>query len=295
MERKDYRQDVTNAIIEALESPKKWNKTWDSLAYAPYNMESGKKYKGGNHLHLIFTSVNKGYTDPRWCTYNQAQKLGYQVRKGEKSTRVEFWQFIKEDKKNNKGEILTRPIHRTYAIFNAQQMDNVPALVMETREISPIESAEKIINESGARILHDISGRAYYSPSKDEIHLPIKNTFHSSEDYYATALHELAHWTGHFSRLNRETLKTASFGTPDYAKEELRAEIASMFLQVETGISYNSDNHVAYLQSWLQALKKDKHEIFKAASDAEKIVDFLLKRESKEQEETLEETTSIAA
>ena len=138
-----------------------------------------------------------------------------------------------------------------------------------------IELAEAMLKRSGAKIFNDQANRAYYRPSADEIHLPAQEAFPEIADYYATALHELGHWTGHSSRLNRFGMGSVDFGSPTYAKEELRAELASTFLSADLGIPMNTQNHAAYIGSWLKALKEDKTEIFKAANDASKIAKYL--------------------
>ena len=138
-----------------------------------------------------------------------------------------------------------------------------------------IELAEAMLKRSGAKIFNDQANQAYYRPSADEIHLPAQEAFPEIADYYATALHELGHWTGHSSRLNRFGMGSVDFGSPTYAKEELRAELASTFLSADLGIPMNTQNHAAYIGSWLKALKEDKSEIFKAANDASKIAKYL--------------------
>src|SRR5262249_52563732 len=128
-----------------------------------------------------------------------------------------------------------------------------------------------------ASISHDQSDRAFYSRANDSIHLPAKASFKDAAGYYGTALHELAHWSGHPSRLNRATLNDSyQFGDVNYAKEELRAELASVFLAAERGIPHDPEQHAAYVGAWIQGLRQDKHEIFRAAHDASTATDFLL-------------------
>lgn len=135
------------------------------------------------------------------------------------------------------------------------------------------ELAENMLIRSGAVIKHDQADRAFYTPTKDEIHLPPRECFKELVDYYATALHELSHWTGHSSRLNRKM--GTSFASPEYAKEELRAEMASVYLSMDLGLPVNTFSHAAYTQSWLKELKNDKMEFFKASNDAIKITNYL--------------------
>src|SRR3954466_11238176 len=139
------------------------------------------------------------------------------------------------------------------------------------------ETGESILRNSGAEIRHDQRDRAFYSRSEDAVHLPRQDAFRSAADYYGTALHELAHWSGHPTRLNRPTLNESyRFGDPNYAKEELRAELTSVFLAAERGIPHNPEQHAAYVGSWISALKNDKHEIFRAAKEAHSAADYLL-------------------
>jgi antirestriction protein ArdC len=218
---------------------------------------------------------------------------GWQVRRGEKGTQIEFWE-VKPERGNKEAEQPTgdqgeatdrnrerngsRLIHRVYTVFNARQIEGVPAYKpKEHNTFQVIESAEQILNNSGARITHDQADRAFYSRASDSIHLPPREAFKDQAGYYGTALHELAHWTGHPSRLNRQTLnETYRFGDKNYAREELRAELASVFLAAERGIPHDPAQHASYVGSWISALKQDKNEIFRAAHDASAASDFLL-------------------
>ena len=291
--KKDLRKELTDKIISELEKGVvPWEKPWDGAQSfnRPINASTGKGYQGGNALHLLFESQKKGYNDPRWCTYIQASENGWQVKKGEKATLIEFWKFHDEkiikdstgkplcdDSGKQKKELIERkaPIVLHYYVFNAKQIDGVPLFQNQNKfAFEKVEKAEEILRKSGAKICHDQADRAYYSSANDEIHLPDKVTFLDKESYYSTALHELGHWTGHQSRLNRD-LKH-SFGTEGYAKEELRAEIASAFLSFETGIDPNIGQHASYIKSWIKILKEDKNEIFRAARDAELISNYVM-------------------
>jgi antirestriction protein ArdC len=285
--KRDLRQEVTDSIIAALEKGvAPWQKPWQSGAIEmPLNPTTGKSYRGGNAVHLMVVGMRNGYEDPRWLTYRQAQEKGWQVRRGERGTQIEFWQFpdtesaareTSRDSVSDSGN--DRLIYRVYTVFNARQIDGIPAhapLVRQEWEIA--QSAESILQHNSARIYHDQADRAFYDRRSDTIHLPPRSAFKSAGDYYGTALHEAAHASGHPSRLNRETLNESyRFGDVAYAKEELRAELASVFLMAERGIPHNPDRHAAYLSSWVNALKQDKHEIFRAARDAHRAADFLI-------------------
>jgi antirestriction protein ArdC len=285
--KRDLRQEITDDIIAALEKGvAPWQKPWQSGAFEmPHNPTSGKPYRGGNAIHLMMSSMRKGFEDPRWITYRQAQENGWQVRRGEKGIHIEFWQFPanqpdgrEEAEIDNPLQSRDRFIYRVYTVFNASQIEGIPAHTPRVRqEWEVIQGAEAILQNSGARISHDQADRAFYSRVSDSIHLPVRAAFNNAGDYYGTALHELAHWTGHPQRLNRETLNESyRFGDLEYAKEELRAELASVFLMAERGIPHNSDSHAAYLGSWLKTLRDDKHEIFRAARDAHKAADLLI-------------------
>jgi antirestriction protein ArdC len=285
--KRDLRQEITDNIIAALEKGvAPWQKPWQSGAFEmPLNPTSGKPYRGGNAIHLMMSGMREGFEDPRWITYRQAQENGWNVRRGEKGTQIEFWQLPKnkpsgfEKSKDDTPESSRDGfIYRVYTVFNASQIDGIPEHTPRMRqEWEIVQGAEAILQNSGARIIHDQPDRAFYNRLTDTIHLPPRAAFDSAGSYYGTALHETAHWTGAPERLNRETLNNShGFGDIEYAKEELRAELASVFLMAERGIPHNYDGHAAYLGSWLTALREDKHEIFRAARDAHKAADLLI-------------------
>ena len=177
---------------------------------------------------------------------------------------------------------LERPKVITAAVFNAEQIDGIPALEPErTYDWDPVEQAEKLLEASGAKIEHSQIGGAYYRLSTDTIRLPAQDRFETPSDYYATALHELGHWTGHPDRLNRDL--SNPFGSEGYAREELRAEIASLILGSELGIGYDPDRHAGYVDHWVQILTETPKEILYAAADAERISDYILTIEQKKE------------
>lgn len=293
---RDFRQEVTNNIVQLLErGAAPWQKPWEPGASSlgmPFNPTSDRAYRGGNAILLMATGLQRGYQDPRWMTYKQAADNGWQVRRGEKGTQIEFWEAKEasgqsrpsapegegdSNSQNSRAE-KSRFIHRVYTVFNAQQIDGVlPYNPKHHTRFEAVHAGEQILNNSDARIAHDQADRAFYSRSEDSIHLPPKDAFRDAAGYYGTALHELAHWTGHPSRLNRTTLTDSyRFGDANYAKEELRAELASVFLAAQRGIPHNPEHHAAYVNSWIGALKRDKNEIFRAAHDASKAADFIL-------------------
>ena len=276
------------AMLEAGTSP--WQKGWTPSRRAlPFNPETGTVYKGINRIGLMMS----GYDDPRWMTYQQAHAAGYQVRRGEKGTQIAHYKWtLEKDRLDEAGRpvldgngrpeketiTLQRPIVSIYSVFNVAQIDgDIPALPKERGyEWEPQRRAESMLAASGAVIIHDQTDRAFYRPFTDDIHLPPKDRFDAPDKYYATALHELGHWTGHASRLDRPS---GVFGTESYAREELRAEIASWMIGEESGVGHDPGDHAAYVQSWINALRNDPSEIARACRDAEDIRDYLLELE----------------
>ena len=210
--KRDFRQEVTDRIITMLESgvapwQKPWNPTEASVGM-PFNPTTERSYRGGNAIHLMATGLRQDYDDPRWMTYKQAADHGWQVRRGEKGTQIEFWEAKAEPKEQRQPEPGTgdqserekrcsRLIHRVYTVFNAKQIDGVPPY--QPRQRIPFEvaqSGESILENSGAKIQHDQADRAFYSRSSDTIQVPPKDAFKDAAGYYGTALHELAHWSG---------------------------------------------------------------------------------------------------
>lgn len=255
-------------------------------AIAPYNATTGKPYRGANSLWLAM----QGRDDPRWLTFNQAKALGAKVRKGEHGSVIQYVRFEEErvtrdeagnvvkdaDGKSVKQSVrLESPVVVSAVVFNAAQIDGLPPLEPPAEQNWPdLEAAEQILADSGAVIDHRARAGAYYTPATDTITLPEKGRFTDAAGYYATALHELGHWSGHESRLARDL--TGRFGSESYAKEELRAEIASMMIGRDLRIGHDPGQHAAYVKSWIKVLKEDPKEIVRAANDAEKIRAFVL-------------------
>lgn len=302
--KKPFHEVVAEKLIEQLKAgTAPWQRPWEPgepNAYLPMNPTTGKRYKGINAIHLMA----QGRSDGRWMTYKQAAAVGAQVRKGEKGTPVQYWKFSEEQNKvdesgrpvlNAKGEPvketvqLERPRVFFATVFNAEQIDGLPPIQKKEQTWSAVERAEHILKASGASITHAPGDRAFYRPATDSIHLPDRGQFPSADNYYATALHELGHWTGHASRLDRDLAHP--FGSEGYAKEELRAEIASMILGDELGIGHDPGQHAAYVGSWIKALQDEPLEVFRAAADAEKIHNYVLAFEQKQvQEQTQQQT-----
>lgn len=283
----DHYQDVTNKIIECLErGVRPWSKPWDddkALPFWPCNAATGRKYRGINIL-LLMSNDNALNGDPRWCSYKQAKEKGWQVRQGEKGTRIYFFKPIEvRNERNEQGlpneqqtKKKTVPILRAYTVFHASQLDGIPPNEhqQDQPEFDPVHEAEVIL--LNAKVIICIGGdKAFYHPPTDHIQMPPRQAFNTASGYYATALHELAHWTGGKEDRVPRNLK-GRFGSAAYAREELRAEMGSAFVCTEIGIPHDIEDNASYIDSWLKVLKEDKHEIFRAASDAQKIADYCL-------------------
>jgi putative DNA primase/helicase len=227
-------------------------------------------------------------------TYRQAQTKGYQVRRGEKGTQVQYWRFDEERKIiDANGESHTEKVHLERPqvfvayVFNAEQIEGVPPAPSRECSWNPLEKAEQLVQAANPKLQHGAGDRAYYRPSTDSVHLPLKEQFPSAENYYSTPLHELGHWSGHETRLNRDL--SDPFGSIGYGREELRAEIASMIIGSELGIGYDPGQHAAYVASWIQILEDQPFEIFRAAADGEKIHTHLLQGLQQQQSVSSEE------
>ena len=277
-----HSRDVVERLIRQMEEGTgPFVQPWDARMDLglPMNPTTGKTYKGGNLLHLWALQNAWDLKDNRWMTYKQAAAVGAQVRKGERASVIEFWDWspVEEAKKTGDPELIAKAHPKVFfpRVFNASQIDGLPALVLPEQRPEPEihQACEKVIQDSGANIHHDGGNQAFYRPMTDSIHLPERNTFHSASGYYATALHELGHWTGFPSRLNRPM--TGGFGSVDYAKEELVAEVTSMLMGERLGIGHDPTQHAAYIQHWIQILRNDPRELFRAAAAAERVVEFL--------------------
>ncbi|HKN27899.1 MAG TPA: zincin-like metallopeptidase domain-containing protein [Roseiarcus sp.] len=282
-QRRDHYQELTDKIIAALEAgTAPWRRPWDKTACggatAPVNAATGHRYRGINLFVLGMSPLAFASNDSRWCSYRQAAARGWQVRKGEKATPVYFYKPIEIEDKTNDGERETRriPILRTFSVFHASQIDGIPALApaVATKAVAErIEDVEIILQASGVPVR--IGGdRAFYNPTFDFIQMPLDEAFHSPEQRAATFFHELSHASGHASRLNRNL--SGQFGSVSYAKEELRAELASYAIGSIIGLPCDVPNHASYIQSWIDVLKQDRREIFHAAAEAQRIADYIL-------------------
>lgn len=273
-------QKFAEEIIEQLKAgTAPWVKPWaenEAFSRLPINAFSKVEYRGANILRLFTSAAQKGFNDSRWMTFKQASEHKMQVKKGSKGTQISFYKKVSMEKENADGDIEIKSYMacKTFTVFNAEQIDGIKPVEVPARKWQPIELGEQILDSSRAKIRYDGGNRAFYRPAEDVIHLPMRAQFATAAGFYGTACHELAHWTGTAGRLGRNIEN--SFGTEDYAKEELRAEIASWMLAVHTGLPFDPAEHTNYVAGWVKAIKDDYREIFRACADAQKIVDFLL-------------------
>ena len=287
--KKDFAKQVADEIIASLEEGLPvWRKSWAQVVKcAPHNGKTKKSYRGMNAWWLACVMRGKGYGDPRFFTFKQVNEMGGKVKKGQHGVPVEYWLWhggnvlTVEDENGEKDTIVTKPFSvKHYTVFNAEQCDGIKQLedIAGEQEWAQLDEADAIMQASGIVIKHNQAGQAFYSPLKDEICLPPKGAFKSAEDYYATALHELVHATGHETRCGRNIKN--KFGDDAYAMEELRAEIGCLMLCAKLGINPPEQDaqHKAYIKHWLGVLKDNPSEIFKAANDAEKAVDWLMSK-----------------
>lgn len=277
-QRRDIAQEITDKFIAAIESGMtgdNWVRPWKLMGELPTNIETGNVYRGMNFMLLAMMGGGM------WGTYKQWQGKGAQVRKGEKGMGIIRPQMGK-DKETGETRIFG---WGGATVFSAAQVDGYEAPTIEDAKVFNVnEVAEQVLADSGAVIAHG-GDRAFYMPSQDRIQMPVKEVFDSEADYYSTAMHELVHWTGHNSRLDRK-LDTTRFGNEAYAFEELVAELGSCFLSAHTGVHVGfNDNHAKYLAGWLKIMKGDKNAVITASSKAQAAVDMLLDKAEAEQVE----------
>jgi antirestriction protein ArdC len=304
------RQAITDRIIAMLEQGGNvFRERWTRAASRgmPRNGKTGAPYRGVNVLLLWDAAIEQGYASNVWLTYKQAASLGAQVRRGEKAVMCAHFerkaargaQGVAGDASNASdararrveegaaseesgrgGFLMCKP----FWVFNIAQIDGLPAEVMpdvpapqDWADRSPIEGAMRFIGGCQAEIRHGYD-RAAYAPRADRILMPDVDRFTSPEAYCATALHELVHWTGHESRLHRTFGQR--FGDAAYAFEELVAELGCAFVLGHIGlVDATIEGHAAYLDSWLQVLRRDRTAIFSAARHAGEAFEFILARE----------------
>ena len=267
--------EVVNDLIKSIEEGVlPWKLPWASASSSglPINISTKRPYSGSNVLLLWVAQASSGYESSLWLGFDQAKKLGGYVRKGEHGHRVLVYRA--GTRENDQGEEEAYRYLDAKPVFNLDQIDGLDHLrpTFEKHEWTPIESAESLMQKSGATINYG-GDRAFYNRRSDQILLPDRERFEKAEDFYATAIHELSHWTGHESRLDRTFVKR--FGDEAYACEELVAEISCAIIRARIGLS-GEVQHASYLAHWLDVLKKTPQFIVTAASAASKASDFLI-------------------
>jgi antirestriction protein ArdC len=282
-EPRDHYAEVTTQIIAALEAgTPPWRRPWDRDKAGgptmPCNAITGARYRGINALVLGMSPLAFTTCDPRWATYKQAADRGWQVRKGSRGTTGFFYKKIEvgDNDSSSKDSRKVIPLLRSFKLFHASQIEGIPPHVVPGVEEAPWREPEAAIIARNSRAVIRIGGdRAFYSPATDQIQMPPTAAFRSPAAHASVQLHELSHWTGHGTRLNRDL--TGSFGSQLYAQEELKAELSQAMVCAALSIAdCDFTNGAAYIATWLRKLRDDKREIFKAASDAQRIADFLL-------------------
>lgn len=300
----ESRREIVQKIINMMEKEGFFGNmsSWNRAALCPQNPLSGTKYKGGNRIRLMQEVIENGYTDPRWATLRQYKEKGYYPKKGEKGVLCEKWIFSREKtiinelgKKEKILEALDNPVVSYFKVFNAEQIQNFPKYISEVKEYTEVNKlSDQLIETSECPILEAAQSRAFYSPGKDKIVLPLRGEFKNEVSFLQTLIHEMGHSTGHESRLNRNF--SGDFGSPEYAKEELRAEIASVFTALDLGVALTAEHyedHSDYLKSWITVLKNDHNELFRACSDAEKISEHLIQNYDKKFVRKIEQQKKI--
>ena len=258
---------------------------WNAAALSPQNPLSNVRYKGGNRLRLMAHVVMNHYKDPRWATAKQYMEKGYHIRKGEHGVICEKWIFEKKQKTTDiHGNVtyelvpLEHPQVSYFRVFNAEQIDGFPAFEKDQQNLTDVSiMGDRLMETSECPVELLAQERAYYSPAADKIILPLRSQFKDEESFVKTLLHEMSHSSGAKGRLNRDM--SGMFGTESYAREELRAEIGSLFTGYDLGLQLASEHyedHSDYLKSWIGVLQDDYNELFRACADAEKISERLI-------------------
>jgi antirestriction protein ArdC len=265
-------ESVTQSIIAELErGAAPWVKPWKGgkrTGIMPMNAATGHHYRGINVPILWHAADAHCFPTNAWLTFKQADEKGAHVRKGEKGTQIVFTKRV--NVKDDDDEDRQISMLRAFTVFNVAQVEGMDAQI-DTPEPPPEGAVEAYVSATGADIRHG-GDRACYVPSRDFIALPNPSTFRDEQNYRATKLHELCHWTGHKSRLDRDL--SHRFGTKAYAAEELVAELGAAFLCAHLGVE-GELRHAGYIESWITLLNEDDRAIFTAASKASAAADYL--------------------
>ena len=286
-------EELVLKVIEEMESGKSlpWEKPW--FYQGVMNWKTKRGYNGMNILSLAYGLEDSGLKIGQFMTYNQAQKEGAQVKKGAHGFPVCYFQMIEGKGKNN--EKTKFPLMKTSIVFGIEQIEGIEARETPKRDLTPNELAEKIISLSGAKMIENgatTSTPAFCKNDGSSISVPSKNLWKTDEGFYSTVFHELIHWTGSKERLNRSSFVNYS---TERAFEELIAELGGAFLASYVGYHYNTQ-HTAYIKSWASGMKEHKDMLYKASSQAQKAVNYILKEagliETKEEAKEEEPVTA---
>ena len=288
---------ATERMVTLLQSgTNPWRKTWStSTTQSPMNYANKRIYSGINFFLLSM------FENPYWMTYKQIIQRNGNVKKGAKSEIVFYWLWTYFDAngkitKHENEAVKKVPNLRYYRVFNAPDIEGIEFKYPKPQQLNPNEKynhCEQLIESTGAAIKHINSNQPYYNFVKDFINMPVIGSFDNSHFYYSTLFHELGHWTGSKTRLNREF--PSKFADEKYSKEELVAEMTSAFLCANMGIDNNdlAENQAAYLKGWIKALKGDAKLIITAASAAQKAFKFITSKYSIEEMEATQKSSSI--
>lgn len=285
-----YQQDLVDKLLKEMKSNNDFIKSWSNIPFMPYNGSANNFYNGINQINLSMYLVQTQSADPRFYSFNQIKNTnGLSLKKGAKGIQIQFYKLFDKEVENDNGEVELKkiPFTRLTYVFNGKDINGLEPYE-KTNGFNSLEDnrdlmtkLQEVIKNSSIEIKHGGNKAFYLGGDKDVIMMPPPERFSSQEAYVATLLHELAHSTGHNTRQNRNM--SGSFGSESYAKEELRAELSSVFMCQKLGISYNLENdqsHIensaAYLNSWMKTIKNDKKEFFNAVKDATKITNFLI-------------------
>lgn len=282
------RQKLCDAIIKSLENgTSPWQKEWDPQDLVVRNGVSGRAYTGMfNILTLLGSAAERGMSDPRWVTFNQASQKKWKVIKDSKAVPVYYWKMIPvatEPSEGDENAARFVPVLKYFNVHNLSEVEGAPPLSdMVKREFQPILAGEALLKASPVKVEHAMDTQTpCYRQSTDTIYMPLKEQFHSPMAYYAALGHEIAHATGHPSRTDRFAKVNDKVGVDaplnqKRAYEELVAEMASLYISAETGLPYIIENHADYIGEWISLLKNSPSLLLKASKDASDAADFVL-------------------
>ncbi|AVX05962.1 uncharacterized protein MXMO3_03459 (plasmid) [Maritalea myrionectae] len=290
MSKSEIYNDITNAIVAHLESINldDYEAPFGSLCEfgLPHNPTTESNYSGVNIVNLWVSQFSKGYSSARWATFNQWKKLGGKVRKGEKSTPIIFYKtrLIKDTNEQGEEDEKSIPMLKMHRVFNLDQIEGIELESQSAKELTNlvdrIALADEFCKNTGAKIIEN-GRKAFYQPSTDSITMPAPELFNdtktatATENFYSVLFHELTHWSGGKSRLNRD-LKGLKQNKSAYAFEELIAELGAAFLCPKFNIGqFARKDHAQYIASWLKVMKDDPKFVFKASAAANNAVAYL--------------------